>query len=124
MLSALLDRGILLLTPQLEEAIPQEVKDNPLTSTQKLSSHLSVWRVLHENSLYIYHIPRMQILLPRDFPKEWSFAIRSFNFTTEVFFTDKISFSQDAIRNFKKKHFWDYENNVEIEFWDYVESEF
>jgi Transposase. len=111
-----------IMTPQLEEAILQEVEANPSSSTRRLSeqfniSHQSVWRVLHTNLLYPYHIQRVQPLLPRDFPARLDYCrwflqktAQNPNFTSKILFTDEATFSRDAIINFHNNHFWNYEN--------------
>lgn len=115
-------RPRVIMTQQLEEAILQAVEDDPSTSTRRLSlqfniSHQSVWRVLHVNLLYPYHIQRVQALLPRDFPARLEFCrwflrknAQNPNFTSKVLFTDEASFSREGITNFHNNHSWDYEN--------------
>jgi hypothetical protein len=51
-------------TPQLEEEILHSVDDNPSVSTRQVAATINVdlmtvWRVLHENLLYPYHLQRV-----------------------------------------------------------------
>ena len=60
-------------TPQLEEEILHAVDDNPSVSVRQLAStsnvdHMTVWKVLHENLLYPYHLQLVQALSAADFP--------------------------------------------------------
>lgn len=115
-------RPTTVMTPQLEEAILQEIDVNPSTSTRKLAQQFtvnqkSVWKVLHKNLLYPYHKQRVQALLPRDFPVrlefcQWFLHKISNNprFTSTVLFTDEANFSRNGIMNVHNTHSWDYEN--------------
>lgn len=113
-------------TPQIEEAVLNEIEEHPETSTRKISdkfnvSHQVVWRILNESSFYPYHIQRVQALLPRDFPCRINFcqwyltklAVDP-NFECKILFTDEANFSRNAIMNFHNNHIWALENPHEI----------
>lgn len=109
-------------TPQIEEAVLNELNEHPETSTRKVSeilnvSHQVVWRILHDALLYPYHIQRVQALLPRDFPLRINFCTWYRNrlaanprFDCVILFTDEASFSRNSIMNFHNNHVWADEN--------------
>lgn len=112
--------------PQVEEAVLNEIDENPTTSTRRIAhnlnlSHSTVWRILKRQLLYPYHIQRVQALLPRDFPPRLAFCrwmqdqiAQNPEFGAEVMFTDEASFSKDGIINFHNNHIWAEENPHEI----------
>lgn len=118
-------------TPQIEEAVLNEVNEHPDTSTRKISEHLNishqvVWRILNDSLLYPYHIQRVQALLPRDFPCRINFCSWYLNrlavdptFDCKILFTDEASLSRNSIINFHNNHIWALENPHEI-----VETQF
>ena len=67
-------------TPQLEEAIHSfDDDDDPSVSTRQVAAtinvdHMTVWRVLHENLLYPYHLQRFKGLSVADFPAQRHFC--------------------------------------------------
>lgn len=109
-------------TPELEEAILDEIEENPSLSTRKIALQLevsptTVWKVLKRNLLYPYHIQRVQALLPQDFHTRLMFCrwlmhmmAHNNNFLRNILFTDEANFSRDAIVNFHNDHFWADEN--------------
>lgn len=109
-------------TPELEEAVLNAIDENPGTSTRIIadalnSTQATVWRILHDQQLYPYHIQRVQALLPRDFPQRinlcrWFLEKIAENpqFLNYVLFTDEANFSQSAITNFHNNHIWSLEN--------------
>lgn len=109
-------------TPQIEEAVLNEIEEHPETSTRKISvllniSHQVVWRILHDSLLYPYHIQRVQALLPRDFPLRINYCrwyrnrlVANPNFECIILFTDEASFSRTSIVNFHNNHLWADEN--------------
>lgn len=109
-------------TPEIEDAVLQEIEEHPETSTRKIARalnicHQIVWRILVDFLLYPYHIHRVQALLPRDFPPRMDFSHWYINETTEnpqfpsqIMFTDEANFSRNAIRNLHNNHVWAEEN--------------
>lgn len=109
-------------TPELEEAVLNEVSIHPETSTRKMSdmfnvSHQTVLRILKDQQLYPYHIQRVQALLPADFPKRLNFCewllqkiTENNQFLNFILFTDEANFSRNSIQNFHNNHLWAQEN--------------
>lgn len=109
-------------TPQIEEAVLNEIEEDPETSTRKIGEHLNisyqvVWRILRDSLLYPYHIQRVQALLPRDFPLRINFCQWYLNrlavdpnFDCKILFTDEANFSRNSIINFHNNHIWAEEN--------------
>ena len=91
--------------PVTEEQILNAIDDNPGLSTRQIArnldvSHATVWRVLHENSLYPYHIQRVQALLPQDFPRRLQGGY--FRDAREIIFFYQVFYSQTKL-NFRGK---------------------
>jgi hypothetical protein len=66
-------RPLSVQTPNLEENILHHIEQDPASSTRGIAavehvSHMTVWRVLHRQLLYQYHLQRVQGLGPADFP--------------------------------------------------------
>ena len=66
-------------TTQLKEAILHSVDNDPSVSTRQVAAtinvdHMTVWRVLHENLLYPYHLQHVQGLSVADFPARRHFC--------------------------------------------------
>ena len=109
-------------TPLSEEEVLEAVANNPRTSTRAIGnelgiSHASVWRTLHEQLLYPYHIQKVQVLTPADFQKRREFSQWYINQTSEsevfsslVLFTDETTFTRTGMFNTHNMHFWDEEN--------------
>lgn len=118
----LLGRPTTVRTVQLEEAVLNEIEQNPDTSTRKIAnllniSHKLVWKILRDQQLYPYHIQRVQALLPRDFPQRvaycnWVSEQRAVfpEFLSQILFTDEAKFSRNAITNYHNNHTWCEEN--------------
>lgn len=112
--------------PVIEEQILNRIDENPDLSTRQIARDLDVcyvtiWRVLHENSLYPYHVQRVQGLLPQDFPRRLQFSRwildkceRNRNFLSRILFTDEAQFSRDGVVNFHNVHVWAVENPHDI----------
>lgn len=102
--------------PEMEEEVLAIIARNPTMSTRVIArelgiSHPVVWRILHENLLYPYHIQRVQALLPRDFePRErfcrWVLEKMAEypRFSSYILFTDEAKFSRDGITNYHNNH--------------------
>ncbi|KAL1458906.1 hypothetical protein WDU94_010931 [Cyamophila willieti] len=109
-------------TVDIEEQILEAVDDDPTISTRQLSkdlnvSHSTVWRTLHENLFYPYHLQRVQGLLERDVEPRLQFCrwalvqlATVLNFLSSVLFTDEAKFNRDGITNFHNNHIWATEN--------------
>lgn len=109
-------------TPQIEEAVLNEIEEHPSTSTRIIGkqlniSHQVIWRILRESLLYPYHIQRVQALLPRDFPLRINFCQWYLNRLADdpdsdckILFTDEANFSRTSIINFHNNHIWAQEN--------------
>lgn len=108
-------------TIEQEEHILQAVEMDPAISTRRLAvacgtSRSTAWRVLHEQSLYPYHLQRVQGLSPADYPPRANFC-RWFiaqtanpRFVSSVLFTDEATFGRDGITNLHNMHVWSDEN--------------
>lgn len=114
-----IDRGRprVVRTPEREEQMLRCVEDDPGISTRQLAlasgtSHVTAWRVLHEQLLYPYHIQRVQGLSPADYPPRDNFCRwfvgQTANplFVSSVLFTDEATFGRDGITNFHNVHVW------------------
>ena len=109
-------------TPEVEEEILAMVDQTPSTSTRRIAadvgvSHATVWRTLHEQLLYPYHIQRVQALIDRDHAPRVEFCrwlleecARNPLFMRMILFTDEVQFTRDAIMNFHNNHIWADEN--------------
>lgn len=105
--------------PEVEESVLESVGQDPGTSTRKIAvqeniSRSSVWRIMHEQQLYPYHIQRVQSLTPDDFqPRrvfcQWMIQ-RNVDFTRKILFTDEASFTREGLFNPHNFHQWDDEN--------------
>jgi hypothetical protein len=79
-------------------------------------SHVTIWRVLHEEMLYRFHLHRVQGFMPVDFPARdnfcWCFAQRSAEnvFVSSVLFTNEAHFGRNCIINIHNQHQWAEEN--------------
>jgi Transposase. len=68
-----------LRTPAIEEQVIGRVTENPRLNTRKITLEMqnvcssTVWKILHEDLLYPYHI-RVQALLSADYPSQIIFA--------------------------------------------------
>ncbi|KAG5893032.1 hypothetical protein JTB14_026584 [Gonioctena quinquepunctata] len=105
-------------TPELEEAVLNALEENPETSTRIIAEALNsiqstVWRIIHDQQFYPYHIQRVQALLPLDFHQritmcQWFLRKVAGNpqFLRYVLFTDEA--------NFHNNHVWALENTHSI----------
>ena len=100
----------------------RRVTENPRLSMRQIALQMqnvcssTVWRILHKDHLYPYHIQRVQALLPAYHPSrviftQWYLQQCTFpNFEVSILFTDEANFSHDAIINHHNNHLWSYEN--------------
>jgi hypothetical protein len=63
----------------VDEEVLELVARDPYTSCRKISrnigvSHSTVWRILHSNLLYAFHIQTVQALTPNDYPLRIEFC--------------------------------------------------
>lgn len=105
-------------TPAVEERILHRVEENPGTSIRRIAnmervSPASVWRTVHEQLLYPYHIQRVQALNPTDYEQRLIFC-RWFlhrcnqtpNFPALILCTDEAGFTRSGILNYHNNHVW------------------
>lgn len=109
-------------TPELEEDILEMVDNNPTTSTRRMASelgtdHMTVWRVLHEQLLYPFHVQKVQALNPNDYPRRYEFCQWVINqlavnpaLSSTILYTDEACFTRDGIFNSHNLHHWAEEN--------------
>lgn len=107
---------------RFEEAILQQIEENPSTSTRAIaqgmfSTKSTVWNVLHEQLFHPFKLQKVQALEPRDYPYRveccrWFLhkEVDSPNFLRKVLFTDEASFNRQGIFNSKNNHIWAQEN--------------
>jgi hypothetical protein len=72
-----------------------------------------VWRILHSDSLYPYHLQRFQHLLPWDYAPhvvfcEWLQS--NLDLLPHILFTDEATFTRDSINNTRNSHTWAHQN--------------
>ena len=115
-------RPISVRTPELEEAVLEDVGQHPTTSTRRLAlrhdvSQHTICSILHQQLLYPYHILRVQALTPNDYnPRQvfsqWLLQKRTDDrdFLCKIIFTDEAFFTRDGIFNFHNYHEWSDEN--------------
>ena len=104
-----------------EEGIVQTVQSSPRASTRRIARHLRVphtrvWRTLHAEGMYPYHMQRLQHLGPGDFASG-SMAVASCIVTACLL--DELQFNRDDVDNTHNSHVWADENphaNVENNF--------
>jgi len=101
-----------------EEGIVQMVQSSPCASTQRIARclrvpHTRVWRTLHAEGMYPYHVQRVQHLGPDDFAERLDFC-KWLNGSRQlhryILFTDKAQFSRDGVNNTHNSHVWADEN--------------
>ena len=105
-------------TPEIEEAVLREVEQHPETSVRRMSAAVGisaplVWRTLHEQLLYPYHVQRVHNQHPPDFQARMEFCrwfLRKFaqrpNIAANILFTDEAIFTRSGIFNFHNSHEW------------------
>lgn len=103
----------------IADQILQRVELNPAISIRRLVAEFNIpystiWRILHREHLYPYHLQRVQALEPQDYPNrlgfcQW-FISQPLDFGWNVLFTDEAQFTRDGINNFHNTHLWLQEN--------------
>jgi hypothetical protein len=76
-----------------------------------------VWRLLHSDGLYPYHLQRVQRLSPWDCVPcvefcEWLQA--NLNLLPHILFTDEATFNHDGVNNTRNSHAWAHQNPQNI----------
>ena len=94
------------------------VQSSPRACTQRIATrlrvpHMRVWRTLHAEGMYPYHVRRVQHLRSGDFTERlefcrWLNGIRQLH--RYILFTDKAQFNRDGVNNTHKSHVWADEN--------------
>lgn len=106
-------------TLEMEEQVLQIVKENPHVSTREVKAavelsgidHVLVWQILRSQQLFPYHVQRVLVLLPADYPNRNAFCVRIQEncardplFLSRVLFTAKAGFNRNGILNYHKNH--------------------
>jgi len=95
-----------------EKGIVQMVQSSPCASMQRIARrlhvpHMRVWRTLHADGMYPYHVQRVQHLGPGSFAQRLEFC-KWLNGSRQlhryVLFTDKAQFSGDSVNNTHNSH--------------------
>jgi hypothetical protein len=98
------------------------VLEDPSTSTRRIASQLGltqsfVWRTLHREELYPYHIQSVQALHPGDTDRRLTFCRWLLNQTTEnpdffktILWSNEAQFARDGMNNMHNAHVWSIEN--------------
>ena len=89
-------------------------REVPRLSTRHVASRvglsrMNVWRMLHEENLYLYHDQRVQHLEPGDHAKRMDLChwVNTHpELLNEILFTDEASFTRDGINNLRNVHTW------------------
>jgi len=78
-----------------------------------LVPHTRVWRTLHAEGMYPYHVQRLQHLGPDDFAQRLEFCKwldGSRQLHRHILFTDETQFNRDVVNNTHNSHVWEDEN--------------
>ena len=101
-----------------EEGIVQMVQSSPRASTRRIARrlrvpHTRVWRKLHAEGMYPYHLQRVQHFGPGDFAERLEFC-KWLNDSRELhpysLCTDESQFNCDGVSNIHNPHVWADEN--------------
>lgn len=115
-------RPITVRSLAFEEAVLQQIDDNPSTSTRAIAHNMdasksTVWRTLHEQLLYPFKCQKVHELHAGDYAQRLEFSrwmlhkeVDSPNFLKNVLFCDETSFSREGTVNLKNNHVWAQEN--------------
>ena len=90
------------------------VKSSPRASTRRIARRLrvpytTVWRTLHAEGMYPYHVQRVQHLRPGDSAERLEFCKwlnGSHQLHRYILFTDEAQFNQDGVNNTHNSHVW------------------
>jgi len=101
-----------------EEGIVRMVNRSPGTITRRIARrlrvpHTRVWRILHAEGMYPYHLQRVEHLRPGDFAERLNLC-KCLNGSRHVhryiMFTDEAQFNRDDVNNTHNSHVWVDEN--------------
>ena len=95
-----------------EEGIVQMVQSSPCASTRKITRRrhvpqTRVWRILHAEGMYPYHVQQVQHLRPGDFAERLEFCQwlnGSCQLHRYILFTDEAQFNHDGVNNTHNSH--------------------
>jgi len=101
-----------------EEGIVHMVHRSPRASKRRIARrlpvhHTRVWRTLHVEGIYPYHVQRVQHLRIGDFAEWLNFCkwlIGSRLLHSYILFTDEAQFIRDCVNNTHNSHVWADEN--------------
>ena len=105
-----------------EEVVLRVAEDNPRTSSRAIAQELGlpqciVRRILATNNMSAYHLQRVQLLKPEDYPlckafATWFLQQRATDraFAASVLFTDEAYFTRNGVFNHHNAHEWGLEN--------------
>ncbi|XP_066587607.1 histone-lysine N-methyltransferase SETMAR-like [Prorops nasuta] len=105
-------------TPRMEEEILQIFKEHPEKSTRSVGrqlgvDHMSVYRVLKEDSQHPYKICRVQELRPTGYAKRTTFCqwllereSQEPGFSRRILFSDESKFDHEGVFNNRNNHCW------------------
>ena len=108
-------------TANVEEEILNGVGRSPRISTRRLGaeyhvSHMTAWRILHEQLLYPYHPQRVQGITPADCAPRRAYCnwllerAEDPTFISKILFTDEATFGRTTLTNIHNEHIWADEN--------------
>ena len=94
-----------------EEGIVQMVQSSPRASTRRIARrlrvpHTRVWRTLHADSMYPYHVQKVQHLGPGDFAERLEFC-KWLNVSRQL---HRYILFTDGVNNTHNSHVWADEN--------------
>jgi len=97
-----------------EEGIVQMVQNSPRATTRRTGRrlfvpHTRVWRTLHAEGMYPYHVQRVQHLGPGDFAERLEFCkwlSGSHHMLHYILFTDEAQFNHNGVSNIHNSHVW------------------
>jgi len=100
------------------ENILQMVQRSPRLSTRRMASRIGVtrmqvWRTLHEEDLYPYHVQNVQHLEPGDHAQRMDLCnwIKAHpELLSVILFSDEASFTWDGVNNSRNVHTWSHDN--------------
>jgi hypothetical protein len=101
-----------------EVRVLRRVEEDPRTSVRRTAAAEGigvplVWRILHKQSLYPYHIQRVEALEPPDHRArggvfQWHLAkcVVNTQLVANILFNDEAGFTRGGIVNFHNIHVW------------------
>lgn len=96
------------------EVVLNAVERSPSTSIRRISHttgipQTNVWRILHHNGLYPYHLQKVQHLLPGDLENRVRYCQwlqNNLEIIPHILFTDEAQFTRNGINNTRNSHIW------------------